>query len=261
MPRMKKISSERCVQPKKQLQEVRQKLIERIQARIRERNLRADKVLSELFSSASRSDRDSGILERARSRVSLGNPPGKRGSIGDAVIWETLLQHVPDGEDLILVSDDADFLSPFDRSKIREFLGDEWKERKSGDLFLFPSLLEYAKKHEKTIELRMETKRVRNQRRPVERLEDSDSSESTHNAIRALERCFPFTADNVLRLVEVLSDNSQVGWISEDPDVSSFYHRLYEEQSSAMPEGERKILYSTYPDLSPHTVDYDDVPF
>ena len=249
----------------RRLQKARQELIKKIRERIRDRNLRADTVLNELFSAARREDHDPGVIERAKLRVALGNPPGKRGSIGDAVSWEALLEDVPDGEDLILVSGDADFQSQFDKGRIREFLVDEWKDKKSGDLVLFPSLLEFAKEHEKTIKLRMETKRVEDQRRFVERLEGSDSFESTHAAIRALERCFPFTVDHVRRLVEALRENSQVGWISEDPDVSAFYRRLYREQSNDMSEEMSSVLYSEYSELKPHpvwgNVEVDDVPF
>ena len=245
----------------RRLQEARKKLIKKIRERIRERKLRADVVLSELFLAARREDHDSSVIERANRRVDLGNPPGKRGSIGDAVSWETLLQDVPGGEDLILVSDDADFRSQFDKGKVREFLVDEWREKKSGGLVLFLSLLEFAKEHEKTIKLGMETKRVQEQRRFVERLEASDSFEDTHLAIKALQRCFPFTVGHVRRLVEAFRDNSQVGWISEDQDVSVFFHRLYQEQSSAMPEEIREILYGTYPDLRPQAVEALDVPF
>ena len=247
------------------LQKARQKLSNKIRERIRDRKLRADAVLSELFSVALQDVHDPGVIERAKLRVDLGNPPGKRGSIGDAVIWETLLQEVPNGEDLIFVSGDADFRSQFDKGKIREFLLDEWKHKKSGGLVLFLSLLEFAKEHEETIKLRMETKRVRDQRILVDRLEASDSFESTHDAIRALERCFPFTADHVRRLVEALSENNQVGWISDDPDVSAFYRRLYKEQANDMSEAIREILYSEFSGLKPHSawgsIEVDDVPF
>lgn len=249
----------------RRLQEARQKLINRIKERIRDGKLRADIVLSELFSVSQQGDHDPGVIERAKLRVDLGNPPGKRGSLGDAVSWETLLQDVPDGEDLIVVSGDADFRSQFDKGHVREFLADEWKNKKSGGLILFLSLLEFAKEHEKTIKLRMETKRVRDQRRFVERLEASDSFESTHGAIDALGRCFPFTADHVRRLVDALGENSQIGWISEDPDVSAFYRRLYKEQSNDMSEATREVLYSEYPALKPHpdwgSVEVDEVPF
>ena len=249
----------------RRLQEERQKLIEKIRERIRERKLRADEVLRELFLAARRGDHDPRVIERAKLRVALGNPPGKRGSIGDAVSWEALLEDVPDGEILILVSGDADFQSQFDKGRIREFLVDEWKDKKSGDLVLFPSLLEFAKEHEKTMQLRMETMRVEDQSRFVERLEGSDNFESTHAAIGALEKCSPFTVDNVRRLVDALRENSQVWWISEDQDVSAFYRRLYREQSNDMSEAMRRILYSRYSQLKQHAagddVDVDDVPF
>jgi hypothetical protein len=54
--------------------------------------------------------------------MSVGNPPGKQGSLGDAINWEALLAEVPDGEDLYLIADDRDYLSVLNENKPKEFL-------------------------------------------------------------------------------------------------------------------------------------------
>jgi hypothetical protein len=69
--------------------------------------------------------------------MSVGNPPGKKGSLGDAINWEALLENVPDGEDLYLIADDRDYFSVLDENKPREFLIREWKEKRESDVFFY----------------------------------------------------------------------------------------------------------------------------
>ena len=52
----------------------------------------------------------------------MGNPPGKRNSLGDAILWEFLLANAPDKEDIYMISGDGDFDSKLDRDKLIEFL-------------------------------------------------------------------------------------------------------------------------------------------
>jgi hypothetical protein len=56
--------------------------------------------------------------------MQLGNPPGKPGSCGDAVNWEALLQGCPNGEDLELVSEDRDYASPLDDTRMSGAIDD-----------------------------------------------------------------------------------------------------------------------------------------
>ena len=68
------------------------------------RQLKADKVINELFSVGTSYSMENSIVASAQIRMSLGNPPGKNGSLGDAVNWETLLKMIPSKEDLFFIS-------------------------------------------------------------------------------------------------------------------------------------------------------------
>ena len=61
------------------------------------------------------------VIAKARLRGELGNPPGKGGSMGDAVNWELLLDYQPT-DHLFFVTDDSDFYSPLDEGRPLEFL-------------------------------------------------------------------------------------------------------------------------------------------
>ena len=75
------------------------------------RKLRADSTIEQLFSLAKLLTVDNAVMERASQRAARGNPPGKPGSLGDAINWEVLLQSVPTGEDIVTITDDRDYAS------------------------------------------------------------------------------------------------------------------------------------------------------
>lgn len=107
-------------------------LLSKLNADIAARNLRADEVIEELFDEAIRLTTDDEVTSRARLRVDVGNPPGKNGSLGDAINWELLLAEVPKKEDLYFVTEDRDYVSALDENLFKDFLLDEWKKKRMG---------------------------------------------------------------------------------------------------------------------------------
>lgn len=72
-------------------------------------NLKADDVIDSLFIQCPSQSIDMSVSDKARARKELGNPPGKPNSLGDAVNWEWLLESIPKGESLVIISSDGDF--------------------------------------------------------------------------------------------------------------------------------------------------------
>ena len=101
-----------------QLKEFQRKMTTDIQKDIDDHKLPADLLIQQLFSLATKLDNTEESINHARLRVELGNPPGKKGSLGDAVIWETLLAKVKKGDSLCIVSDDIDFRSPLNKDRL-----------------------------------------------------------------------------------------------------------------------------------------------
>ena len=123
------------------------------------------KKVEALFNEAQRIDSTTEIVEKANRRILKGNPPDKtRGCIGDAISWETLLEHYSN-DDMIIVTRDSDFfdkaMKPDKEAKINPFLEREWKSKhnksikvcyKFSDLIsLFSSEKEVNKKEIKKI--------------------------------------------------------------------------------------------------------------
>jgi hypothetical protein len=106
--------------------------------------LAADDVLRELLEATDTIAIDDDIVDAARRRVDVGNPPGKKGSLGDAINWECLLRCCPAGEDLHLVSADSDFVSKMDSERVSSSLAEEWRDAKSAEVHLYKRLSSFS---------------------------------------------------------------------------------------------------------------------
>jgi hypothetical protein len=101
-------------------------------------SLKADTIISRLFKDAIVID--AATIAKAKRRSDVGNPPGKAGSIGDAINWELLLSTVPVDENLHIVSRDGDFASALDKTKLNSFLQKEWDKGRLGSIHLYETL-------------------------------------------------------------------------------------------------------------------------
>ncbi|MCB1338388.1 MAG: DUF4935 domain-containing protein [Maritimibacter sp.] len=199
-------------------------LIAAVEKTVAARELPADKLLASLFGVSTKKDVTEEILEAAQRRVALGNPPGKRGSIGDAIHWECLLQ-IFHGYDLSIVSRDDDFASELYGNKIKSFLGDEWKQAHSSlqsDIRLFRSLGDFFRDKYPKIQLSDEVKK----NDLIAQLSISPNFVTTHSVISDLSQFDYYTNGQVARLFEALVENSQVYWIAKDDDINAFFRSL-----------------------------------
>jgi hypothetical protein len=121
-------------------QEAKDRLVAKLVADAAARTLPVDRIVAGLFPKARRIAITDDIFERARRRFDRGNPPGKEGSYGDAIHWECLLAGVPDGEDLVFVTEDRDFRSQLDERALAPFLAAEWRRLKRSEVTFFRRL-------------------------------------------------------------------------------------------------------------------------
>jgi predicted nucleic acid-binding protein len=231
--------------------EAKNKLIATLRAELAENNLRADKVIEDLLASANVLRRKNDDVSLARLRRELGNPPGKKETLGDQINWEILLRGCPNGQDLHLVSRDGDFHSNVVDGLPNNFLRREWREKKQADIFLYKGLGEFAKLHFQNIKLPSDALKSS----LIKRLETSGAFSTTHEVIAELQ---PMIADLVvadaIRIFQALLENQQIRWIFSDDDVLNFYKDLYS-----------KFIFLLPDDLERQLIDFDseifDVPF
>jgi hypothetical protein len=189
-----------------------------------ERSLAADAVLRELLDAAETASTSGKLLEKAQRRSDVGNPPGKPGSLGDAIHWEALLERIPTGHNLHLVTGDGDFVSLLDATRANELLRDEWRSAKDADIFVYRRIGDFLKAHFPSIQIAAEFEKELK----IRRLVASGSFDRTHNAISALSPYTDFSDEQAIDLLDSALDNSQINWIIGDSDVKAFYRRLFE---------------------------------
>jgi hypothetical protein len=145
-----------CEDQLKRIQELHQKnqteiksLIESMKIefnnKIKKKTFQVDGFINTLFSLAIRIPYEAEIINKAYIRYDLGNPPGKNGSYGDAVIWESLLKAFPNKENLFFVGFDNDFNSKLNDKEFSPFLLAEWRSKKKSDIRPFKNLGDFVK--------------------------------------------------------------------------------------------------------------------
>ena len=197
-------------------------IVDRVTAEAVAGETTADKVVQELFSTTDIHVVDPKVIETAIHRTTLRKPPGKKDSCGDAIHWEWLLSHVPDNEDLHIISRDGDFESKLSAGALDPYLSAEWMRRKSSSCHLYISLSEFLKQHFANIQLADQLAKSA----AVEKLEQSSNFATTHNAIAHLTRFDDFTSAELQRIIDAYKSNRQIHWIIGDEDVKEFAHKL-----------------------------------
>jgi len=215
-------------------------LIENISADVSSDLLEADTVIDELFDVAKILPRKEKIIAKARQRVELGDPPGKKGSIGDAVNWEALLDDVPDGEDIFFISEDGDFYSFLDQATIDEYLVEEWGEKKSSTVHPYNRLSSFFQDHFPDIKLASELEKDL----LIEELVTSSSFDATRMTVSKLRRFSDFTKSQVDKIVTATITNNQIYWIATYVTIKSFLESIVTgREDSIEPEKLVRIKY------------------
>ncbi len=194
-------------------------LISQINKDITGRALKADNIISELFQKAKCESTTKTLIEKARLRIDIGNPPGKKGSLGDAINWEILLKHITNGQDLHFVTrDKKDFVSVLDESSLRGFLLKEWSDKKNSHIIYYNSLSSFFKEHFPHISLASELEKEL----LIGELFVSSSFSQTHSVVAKLSMYDDFTAVQRNNIVNIAISNNQIYLIAEDDDVNKF---------------------------------------
>lgn len=199
-------------------------LIKVLKAELEAGNLRADKLVENLFASATVLKRTKEDVEKARLRRELGNPPGKKDTLGDQISWEILLRECEEKQDIHFVSRDGDFHGGVVEGLPNQFLHHEWQSRKSAKIFLYRGLAEFAKEHFPNINVPSDAVKSA----CIKKLVASASFQVTHDVISEIDAVFDsLTSADAITLLQAVIDNPQIHWIIGDPDVSQFYKKLY----------------------------------
>lgn len=194
---------------------------EKIKSQINTKELPADKILHIFFSDIERNPCES-YIKKAYNRYRIGNPPGKDNKYGDAIIWECLLDIIPEGQDLYFISADKDYRSLVSEGNMNPFLVHEWTNKKKSNIYFYSNLVGFLNEHVKEIQLQDEI----DKEQLIEDLCESPNYQTTHGIIASLNNYSGWSKTQVERLCNALVTNTQVHRILTDSDVWAFYLTL-----------------------------------
>jgi predicted nucleic acid-binding protein len=190
-------------------------LLKKITEAVFNHSLAADRLTSDLFAVAHNYETPVGMIESARIRYDLGRPPGKNGSYGDAINWETLLDVVPEGEDLYFVSDDKDFYSEIDPSYFNSYLLKEWEEDKSSNIYSYRRISGFLK--DKFPEIKIASDYEKDAL--IVELSDAGNFYYARKTLKKLARFQDFSSKQINEFASACMDNNQIMWIRDDKDI------------------------------------------
>lgn len=221
--------------------------------------LREDSLVGEIFAEATELPRTPEIIEKARLRRDLGNPPGKKDTLGDQINWECLLSGVENGKNLSILSRDGDFSVKIGSKSVKQFLESEWEGAKVSKICLFHDLKEFLSEAFPDIKTPLDAKK----NSALSKLKKSGSFLTTHKQIAILAEIIDqLSLEEATKAFRALIENEQVRWIATDEDVKEFYSRLFERFYPKTPHELDEELIAVAPYLGPDESDLDDdIPF
>ncbi len=223
------------------IEKLKSALIQNVKLEASEGTLPADKLVDEIIEVSEKIDIDDGAYESALRRRNLGNPPGKKDSLGDQINWECLLQGINDNIDLHIVSKDGDFSSALLPTEANAFLKSEWMKKKNAELFLHEELRPFLKEFFPDIALAIDVEK----HEAIDKLLETTNFARTHSMVAVLKPMVEvITWSEADKIFEAGLDNSQIRWIGSDTDVSEFYNALIKKFDNKI-DGERKAKLVT----------------
>lgn len=230
--------SEKLIEALKQVNATREALLKKVSKDIQEKSLLADKLVADIFAKSARILMSEAHFLAAKRRAELRNPPGKNDSLGDAINWQCLLEKVPDGQDLFLISEDGDFSSPIDPDRISDFLAEEWTTRKKSNAILYTRLSQLLSRKFPDAKLAAELEK----NLLITDLANSVSFAQTHQLIAKLAGFKDFTPKQASDIADAYVSNAQVKWIVSDADVKALGEQMLKTHNKTLLPEQRDAL-------------------
>lgn len=205
-----------------ELQQLSKSLMEKVEKDIQDRKLLADQLIKDIFEKSNPVETSADLFAVASMRLAIGNPPGKSNSVGDAINWTVLLNSVPAGEDVHVISEDGDFYSSLNENAPHPFLEEEWEKKKDSKLRVYRTLSAFMSEHFDGVAFSFD----RNKEALIDDLAESGSFAQTHQLVAKLEQYSYFSLKEVERILAAAVGNGQFGWIATDYDISDFLNRI-----------------------------------
>lgn len=153
--------------------------------------------------------------------------------------WIRLLEAIPKGEDLHLISTDGDFFSVVNETEPRPFLVDEWQREKQSSLCVYRSLGQFVKQHFEGMKLTFDPERTE----LIKSLAGSGSFATTHSIVGQLSKFDYFPKDDAKLVIFCCMHNGQVAAIAGDTDIAEFLAKAILPYKGALMNEDNKALF------------------
>lgn len=231
---------------------------------VKNNSLKADEIINGLLDKAKEIPITDALIEKARLRMDLGNPPGKKGSLGDAINWEALLSVVPVGQSLNLISEDSDYSSALsdimNEPVLNKYLENEWKTSKKSEIHFYTRLSDFLKINFPTISIATELEK----KIAIDSFVNSGSFTQTHHSVSRLLIVEHFNLVEVNSIAYAILNNPQVTRIIKDYDVKEFVIKFFNHYKNKLETDVREELtdyLSSMYEIDDYVLDPDLIPF
>lgn len=221
-----------------ELQELTKAISQKVDGDVVSDGLLTDLLIKDIFAKSNPIPTTPELFAKAQMRVLLGNPPGKNGSLGDSVNWMALLEAIPAGENLNVISEDGDYYSSLDENRPHPFLSREWEQKKKAKLLVYRTLSSFLKEHFDGVAFSYD----KNKEALIDGLIDAGSFAVTHHLVAKLEQFGYFSLKEVQRIMVAAVANQQFGWIASDSDVYTFLKRVAVPRMGSLGDDEQALL-------------------
>lgn len=230
--------SDQFIEALKQVNSSRDQLMVKVRNDILEKSLSADRLIKDIFEKSTRINFTEEQFTAAKRRSDLRIPPGKNNSLGDAINWEALLEAIPEGQDIFLVSEDGDFTSPLDAERLSDFLTEEWASKKKSKAVLYKRLSQFLSLVFPDAKVAAELEKDI----LIEELANSSNFAKTHQTVAGLSKFVSFTPKQASEIANAYISNSQVGWIATDEDIHAFGINIQVTHSATLDPDQQKAF-------------------
>jgi hypothetical protein len=225
--------------------DAKRKLMAQIESHYENEELRADEVIRELFGKANGVIATPEVVSSARVRYDKGNPPGKKGSLGDAINWECLLNTLNKNCDLYFISEDKDYRSSWNEEDFESFLKWEWKTKNGGEVVYFRRLSLFLKAMFPDINLRDEVQKEE----LIRELDESSSFRQSHDTLDKLVKFTAFTGDQINAILKIVTTNGQVYRISDDWNINDNVRKIIDNHTFDIDPDQYELYKQYYLDV------------
>ena len=203
------------------------------------KKLQADILIEKIFSIADVLEITDIVIEKARNRYTIGNPPGKKGSFGDAINWEALLLN-KNHNDLVFISEDKDYKSNFDDNKINNFLEMEWNNYTNSSIILYKGINDFLKIHLPDINLIDQNEK----NKLIMKLSNSRNEKTATIIINLLKEYDSYSGEEINIILKTITEHKDFPSIAINDNNKRFLQNLHHMAVSINHTIDRTILAS-----------------